>query len=104
MKTEKTYRWANEWNDRDGYCDDRVYSDSLKDLELPSSTRDEHGRMLELTLVVDLREDGELIEHQWAPVRYGYLPSHFDDGTWTEGIPVPGRYRAELHEFLKSKL
>lgn len=104
MKTEKTYEWANEWIDRSGCCDDRVYSDSVKGLELPSSTRDEHGRVRELTLVIDIREDGELIEQQWAYVRHGDLPSHFEDGTFYEGMPVPRRFQAELHSFLGGKL
>jgi hypothetical protein len=99
MKTEKTYEWANEWIHEDGCCDERVYSSSVRDLKLPSSTRDEHGRIRELVLIVDVREAGELLEQQWACVRHGDLPSHFD-----EGIPVPGRFQAELHSFLDSRL
>lgn len=100
MKTEKTYIWANEWiNEEQGGCDDRVYAHSVKDLELPSPTRDEHGRIRELALIVDVKEDDECIDQQWAYVRHGDLPTHFE-----EGIPVPGRFQAELHSFLDSNL
>ncbi len=100
MEIEKTYEWANEWVDEEqGGCDDRVYSDSVKDLSLPSKTKDEHGRIRELALIVDVREDDELIEQQWAYVRDSELPSHFE-----EGLSVPGRFQAELCEYLDSKL
>jgi len=99
MKTEKTYEWANEWVYEDGGCDDRVYSDSVKDLDLPSSVKDEYGRIRELVLVVDVREDDELVEQQWAYVRGNNLPSRFE-----EGLLVPSRFQAELHSFLDGKL
>ena len=99
MKTEKTYEWANEWVYEDGGCDDRVYSGSVKDLELPSPVKDEYGRIRELVLVVDVREDEELVEQQWAYVRGNNLPSRFE-----EGLLVPSRYQAELRSFLDGKL
>ncbi|MFZ9064187.1 MAG: hypothetical protein ACO22U_11185 [bacterium] len=99
MEIEKTYEWANEWVDEEqGGCDDRVYSDSVKDLELPSKTKDEHGRIRELALIVDVREDDELVEQQWAYVKPGGLPSHFE-----EGLPVPKKFQKELYEYILSK-
>jgi len=99
MKTEKTYIWANEWICEDGGCDDRVYSDGVRALDLPSAVKDKFGRTRELALIVDVHEDGELVEQQWAYVKDGDIPSHFE-----VGLPVPGRFQAELHKYFENKI
>ena len=111
MNREKTYQWLNEYIDaRLGILETtltgthKVWSNSVKDLKLPSKTKDKYGHNIALLLMVDVREDDKIVEQQWAYVRDGKLPSHFRKDCFERGLSVPGRFQAELCEYIDSKL
>jgi len=111
MNREKTYQWLNEYIDAKlGILETtligthKVWSNSVKDLKLPSKTKDKYGHNIALLLMVDVREDDKIVEQQWAYVRDGKLPTHFRKGFFEKGLSVPGRFQAELCEYLDSKI